>query len=213
MITISAWKLGSLLTFSASTLSSLQTSSRTKVAALWLSNMAYTNTSLSGLELVDSQTGTIMDVLVCETSGKAYEVDSETHVESHTFLCSFFTWILLSLCRQVRCYLLQVEQVNLLWQSLDAWPFFKHPKHNLFSLTNIILVTSISNLNFEQPSIWLSVFLQKVHLSCCLSILVDSLNSSSFVLTEKVVLFSVTSLTFCPLCTFSNISASFTALQ
>ena len=58
--------------------------------------MAYTNTSLSGLELVDSQTGTIMDVLVCETSGKAYEVDSETHVESHTFLCAIFIYFFFS---------------------------------------------------------------------------------------------------------------------
>ena len=60
------------------------------MASLWLSNMAYTNTSLSGLELVDSQTGTIIDVLVCETPCKAQEVDSGTHAESPTFLSSFF---------------------------------------------------------------------------------------------------------------------------
>ena len=68
-----------------------QVSFRMNVASLCVSKIAETSSSLSGLELADNHTGTIIEVLVVETPCEVYEGDLVTLVDSLSLLSSFFS--------------------------------------------------------------------------------------------------------------------------
>ena len=131
---------------------------------------------------------------------------------SPVFFCpSCFSSFLM--IRQVGCFLLHVEQVNFFRQSLNMWPLLKHPKYNLFSLTNRNLFSSVSVLNLEHASNWWSIFLKNVHCGCCFGDSFDSLEFSSIFWIEWTIM-SPTSCGFGAWCVLSDaVPPSFTRLQ
>ena len=126
---------------------------------------------------------------------------------SCSFLVSRSAW------RQVGCFLLHLEHTSLLQHLLETWPFFRHPKHKLFSLTNYNLLSVLCSRNFMHTSSWWPFLVQKVQVTCCLEVFLESGLAWVPWLERKMVLFSLVS--FCRWCLWipCNASASFTVLQ
>ena len=107
---------------------------------------------MSGLELDDNHTGTIIEVLVVETPCQVYEVDLGTLLDSLSLLSSFFSGGT-SVFMETGGMLLLAHRASQSFSTIfGRMTFLQAPKQSLFSLTNSSLFSSASVLNFKQAS-------------------------------------------------------------